>query len=262
MAADRPTLVARRGPRAFARRVLQTGLLIELALAVGDMLLNHYKVLPSPLRRSVNIAREDSIGTWFAVVQVLAVGVVAWLLYRRAKAADEPPWVARSWAFLCGFFVYMSVDDAAKIHERVGSTFKKGVAFFPSYAWQAIYAPLFGGAALLLLFMAWRVVRQRTARWWIPVGLACYVAAVALDFAEGIDGVHQAWAALLGWKTHTVSHVQKVIEETIEMAGSTFFLGAFLLHLGHGSGGLSLLFQHGAAAAAAPAARPAAVEPP
>ncbi len=228
----------------LARAVLKAGLLIIGALAAADIILNHYKVLPSPLRRSFNIAREDSIGTWFAVVQVLAVSAMAFMLYRGAKALDLPASTRRIWAGLSLFFLYMSIDDASELHERLGSTFQDEVTFFPSYAWQAIFAPIFGFAGLVLLYVAWRVLEDKASKRAIVFGLFALTVAVALDFAEGVEDLASSIADSLGWEEQTVSHFQKVAEESIEMAGITLFLSAFVRHFGRVVGGASIRFNN------------------
>ena len=216
-----------------ARNVLVALIALELLLVLLDYLINFQHFAPTRgVRRMFNLAREDSIGTWFAAAQVGAISVV--LLFHRLRTLEGPPWIRRAWTFLCGFFLYMSVDDGAKIHERVGSAAKKVVAKleqFPSYTWQAVYAPLLGFAFLVMLWLAWKDMKKLAPRVLILVGLTCYVLAVGMDFVEGMDGAFKSMSDVLGMAKNSFSHLMKVTEEFIEMAGSTALLVGFLLHL-------------------------------
>lgn len=230
-------------PRTVATRVLRAALLVELLLLIADLLLNHLQLLPSPLRRSFNLAREDSIGTWWSVVQLGVVGLTALALRLAAARLQRSAWTRRAWSFLACFFLYMSVDDAAMLHERVGSTFKRGVSFFPSYAWQILYAPLLGSAVLVLVWLTWRVFSNRRAQLCILLGLGGYVLAVGMDFVEGLNDTHRRLAAAVGCSPHTLAHISKALEEVIEMAGTSLLLCGLLLHLGRELAGSNLQIE-------------------
>lgn len=231
-----PTLCIGLEADSLARRVLIVGWVSTAILAAADFGLNHFGGFPQPIRRSFNIAREDSIGTWFAVVQLVAISIVAALIFRASNRTGTAATKAagkgnRIWLFFSLFFLYLSIDDLAEIHERLGSTFADGVSFFPSYAWQVVFAPLFGVAGVLMLYLAWRVLDSDQSKRQVIVGLALLVVGVVLDFGEGIDGLALSIAERIGWEEQSVSHTQKVAEESIEMAGMTLFLAAFLRQL-------------------------------
>lgn len=151
----------------------------------------------------------------------------------------------------------MSIDDSAKIHERLGTLFSDGVSFFPSYAWQAVYAPVFGSATLILLYVAWRLLENNAARLWTVSGVALLVTAVGLDFLEGIEPSNdsgdsasssvaapaQALGDAVGMRGHDVAHLMRVLEEAIEMAAITLFIAAFVLQLGSMIQGVGLEFS-------------------
>ena len=114
--------------RKWIRRTFWFIVLLEIVIVLMDVFLNHYQWVPfRPLRRAINITREDSISNFFSSLQSLLVGVVLLLIYwrvRLAENAEERRWERRGWAVLSMFFVFMAIDDAIKLHERIGSSYR------------------------------------------------------------------------------------------------------------------------------------------
>jgi hypothetical protein len=73
--------------------------------------------------------------------------------------------------------------------------------------------------------------------------MACWVVAVGLDAVEGVEGLFARWARSLGWRTYRVSHAWKVVEEVLEMVGTTLFGQAFLRYLAHRADGLGIVLR-------------------
>ena len=57
-------------------------------------------------------------------MQFLLIALVLWMIFLRVRELDGAKWKARGWAFLTGVFLFLSVDDGSKLHERVGTWFK------------------------------------------------------------------------------------------------------------------------------------------
>lgn len=135
------------------------------------------------------------------------------------------------WGVAFAVFALIGFDDGSLIHERVGSAVSDGVAFFPSYAWQVIFVPLYSiGLATAFHVLA----RTRRAPWTRTLFLssfACYVIAVGFDYVEGRDGAFDTIASTLGVAWGTVSHYSRVIEEFFEDVGASLFLVTLLRHL-------------------------------
>lgn len=185
------------------------------------------------VQRLNNLAREDGMGTWFASSQALLVGVVLFALAGLSWRTERRD--ALGWGLLASFFTYVSMDDALSFHERVGgllrrATYAGGAEWFPSYSWQLMFGPLFGGMGL---FMVWFLTRRLAPnlRPWLAIALGCFVLAVGLDFVEGLDEAFEAIADVVGVSEYTVSHGSKVTEELLEMAGTTSFFAMFSLQL-------------------------------
>ena len=208
------------------RTILAFMLTLELGLVLLDFTVNRRAWVESdPVENLFNMAREDSASAWLSSAQALAVAAVLWMLVAHARGvrpARSPLW---AWVGVAAFFTYLAIDDGASIHERVGTTFEEWnggrlTDRFPSYPWQLVYGPVFAAFGLLTV----STVRTDLERRWQTLffaGLTLYVAAVAIDYAEGIPDVF----------TGSVRHYTKVFEEFIEMFGTTLILVALLGHL-------------------------------
>lgn len=234
-------------------RIFLFCLTVELLLVALDAFINYGRFIDvGPVRRLFNIAREDGLATWFMVMQTFVAGLVLWLiaLVQRSRSASRGNWL--SWGFLAGFFIYMSADDAAEIHERLGSTFKKLLEtgqressdsllvrvheLFPSYEWHLVALPLLAGAGLFMLYFLLTEFRDRKSRLILLSAVSIMVIAILLDFLEGLDRAHpwnpHGWirdsAAL---DDYTVRHFSKTIEEFLEMVSISLLLMLFTAHL-------------------------------
>lgn len=265
-AGPEPSAEARVSLHEVAQRVAYACLLVELALVVLDLVFAYGRVVPlQAVQRLFNMTREDGINTWFASTQTLAVGGVLALIGLHARWADRRRLEQFGWALLSALFVYIAVDDALGLHERLGSAFGRSVArpdgeastgllaAFPTYYWQLLFAPVFGGAALFMLLFLWRKLEAPGLRLYFGLGLGCLGVAVGLDFFEGVDGAHEVVAGLLAVRPYTVSHIQKVVEEFLELFGTTAFLFTFLALLASRAEGMRLLLASRHDAPRAPA---------
>lgn len=221
---------------------------LEVALVVLDSVFNFRAVgVPRSIQRLFNIAREDSLAAWFASVHTLAVGVVLWITFLVYRKNSEDVKLRRFFFVLACFFTYLAVDDGAGIHERVGTVVKvmfsgpetaldeseaaSHVLFFPSYTWQLIFVPVFAAVALWMLVVLLRKLHPARSKQVFVLALACYAVAVGLDFVEGLRNAHNNLAGVMDLKASTVRHYSKVIEEFLEMFGTTLFLVTFAGHL-------------------------------
>jgi hypothetical protein len=204
---------------------------INLVLVLLDGTINYAEWVSSPpIQRLFNVAREDSLANFLGSVETLAVGGVVWLIFLHARRTGPRP-VVIGWGVLAIVFTYMGIDDGAVVHERIGTAIEDGVSFFPSYAWQIIFVPLFAAAALLGAFVVWRELPRRRDRALLAAAVLCFVGGVLLDYVDGHDNTLPNLADDWGLGEYTVTHYAKVIEESLEWLGTTVFLVVFLAHL-------------------------------
>lgn len=220
------------------RTVFLACLSFELFIAFADVFLNHYEWVPwGPMRRLFNITREDGLGNWWSTMQTMFVALTLWaivIVHRRQAAAEGSSRLTTlGWTVIACFFSFMSLDDGSKLHERLGSTWKRIVdegaraegrprfeEWFPSYSWQLVVAPLFVLMGLFIAAFLWRELKSWRARLMVFAALSILAVALGLDFLEGTDsGV---------FDEHDVKHFMKVLEESMEMLANTVFLCVFL----------------------------------
>jgi hypothetical protein len=232
---------------------------IPIALLLFDYHVNYAGVhVAGAIRRLANLAREDSLANLLAVIQVILLSLTLWAVYWTSRRVGESKWRRRGWLVVALLFSYIAIDDGARMHERVGSGAElvleawasssgaELMDFFPSYAWQVVYLPIFAALGLFALYFFWKELRPKHSRTLIVLGIGCFVVAVGLDFLEGLDARHvlnpYTWITenfdIEEWTRHrfhsepysTLRHFSKAIEEVIEMLGTTAIWIAVLRH--------------------------------
>lgn len=223
-------------------------MIIASLFVLIDATINYGRLIDiGSIRRLCNIAKEGSLAAWFASFQMLMTGMILFLVYAVVKKMGGTKWRVRGWLIMACFFTYLAVDDGAAIHERVGTAFdtlflpaENGGKvtrlswvwdYFPSYTWQLIFGPVFGGMGIFIFIFLWREFTTKQARCLYILALATYAMAVGYDFVEGIDGAFAKIAGATGLAEEFVSHFMRVIEEYLELVGTAFFLTTFLRHL-------------------------------
>ena len=74
-----------------ARRVFVCCLLIEVGFVLLDYHVNYGRLTEvGAMRRLTNIAREDSLASWFGTTQTLLVALTAWVVLWLVAAAGAP----------------------------------------------------------------------------------------------------------------------------------------------------------------------------
>ncbi len=190
-----------------------------MVVLVGDIVFNYLDVFDHlSIRRIFNIAREESFPTWFASTQALAVALTAGGLWRMTSR--------RAWAWVAGFFLYISIDDAAQVHERVSSALADRfptlpfLADYPSFSWHLLIAPILAAGLLAVSVHLWRSDPTRQTKLLVVGGLLAFAVSQGIDVLEGVDGLFDGWADDLGVAAYTVGHGLRTVEEMLEMLGT------------------------------------------
>jgi len=182
--------------------------------------------------------------------QTLVAALVLWLLYwLNLKDESAKTFFRRGWLGLALFFTYMSADDGAQIHERIGTMIeemldKSGgasgemtqwLSMFPSYEWQFLL-PIYMAIGLFVLYFLWEVLGVGRLLFMVMAAFSCFAVAVVLDFIEGLAADHPL--NVYSWlkqsymlEDYTVDHFAKLLEEFLEMLGISLFLVVFVAQL-------------------------------
>lgn len=167
--------------------------------------------------------QESNFPAWFSSL-LLAAAALATLL-AAADARRGRPFV-RHWALLGVVFTYLSLDEAATIHERIGSLLRdrydlSGPLYYagiiPALALVAVVAPGY------IRFVAHL---EPTVRRMVVGAAALYVGGAA-----GVESLTGWWVDAHPGPRTIALEVVATIEENLEMLGVILFLAAVLLHL-------------------------------
>lgn len=175
---------------------------------------------------ALDLGSDSSIPTWWAAVTLLACAGLAGVVRGIERAAGSR--YSRHWAGLALGFLFMSVDEVARVHERVGDA-AAGVlpafdgAFF--YTWVVIALPLVGLVALT--YARFVVALPPRTRGWLVAGGVLFLAG-----ALGMEMVNAAQESAAGTADTLGYGVGTVVEEALEMAGVAVLMAALLRHLG------------------------------
>ena len=222
---------------------------VEVFFVLADAVINVGRLSEiGAIRRFFNITREDGVASWFGVTQTWMLGLTAAFLYFVVRANDAARWRRVGWGIIAVFLLYIAMDDGAMFHERIGTAVKTtlhgddadsgaGVGgFYPSYAWQLVFVPIFAAFGLFILWFLNKELEFRRDKLTVLAAVGLLVLAVVADFFEGMDLDHPL--NLHGWiyynwdvTKYQVSHYSKAIEEFMEMLAMTLLWVTFLRHL-------------------------------
>ncbi len=221
----------------------------EILFVLADAFINVAEMSElGPVQRFFNITREDGIASWFGVTQTWMLGLTSAALYLLTTANHSPRAQRVGWAILAAFFLYMAMDDGAQFHERIGTSAEILMhgedadsdqliaGFFPSYAWQLVFLPIFGAFGLFLLWFLNKELQTARNKRAVVMAIGLLVLAVIADFFEGLDIDHpynlHGWIeSTWGLTEYEVWHFSKSLEEFMEMLAMTLLWVTLLRHL-------------------------------
>jgi len=252
-------------PRVAIRRLFVYCVSMELLLVFLDYHMNYGRWTEiRAIRKLFDISLEDALPSWFATTQAFLICVTLWLIWIVVRRQGVSGARSAGWFVLASFFTWIAIDDGARVHERLGSGFRKisqagdpgsftaqGLDAFPSYSWQFFLLPIFAGLGLFTFIFLWRELKQWYGGVLVFAAMSCLAFAVGLDFIEGLDAAHPwnlytriagNYPSLHDFTTvrfshppyDTLRHFSKSLEEFIEMFGMTILWTVFLTQLGHG----------------------------
>ncbi len=230
----------------------------EIFFVLADHFINVRQLtVYAPIHRFFNITREDGIASWFGVTQNWMAGLTAGAIALIVSSQGCTRQRRIGWFIMMTFLLYMAMDDGAAFHERVGSSVKsmfqddesESLGFFPSYAWQLIFLPIFGAFGLFILWFLNSELSLTIDKLLVLFAIGMLVTAVAADFFEGVNTPGHA-LNLYGqiadhWQLpyDTIVHYSKSFEEFLEMLSMSILWLVFLRHLVHIAPSLEIHFD-------------------
>jgi hypothetical protein len=156
--------------------------------------------------------REASVPTWFTIATMAWLGIEC--MRRQALGACR---------FVIGAgFVFLALDDALMLHERLGDAVAPHVASELVYHWVLVLAPVFALGGLVVAWLVWRALEPWPARRrWLVAGMAALGTALLLEAFEAAtsrSAIHLRGIHLLDWS--------KWVEESLEVVAPSVLLMA------------------------------------
>ncbi len=183
--------------------------------------------------RQFNMVNEANVPTWFSSMILL---VSAALLTLTARCEWEHGGQDRRyWAGLAGIFSYLSLDEAAQIHEtfKLGDGLQLTGIFY--YSW--IIVGCLGVTTIGLLYFGFLARLPREISWLFVLAGGLYVGG-----ALGVEMLESRYHYLSGTWTDLNYSLLVGLEETMEMTGVIVFIYGIALYLSRTGHTVSLCF--------------------
>jgi len=231
---------------------------IQILLVLCDYVFNYIDIFDDKsIRRIWNIARENSIPTWFSSMQAQVLGVTVFLIaiVQSRRISRIKMW---SWFLVGFFFLWIGIDDVAELHEKLGGALERmvtkdneepgGLIGFllknPSFSWHTFIAPVFALCGLGIVAFLWTAFWRLNLARYLVLGFGCWVMAQSLDFIEGLDNIDDFYDSIKEYlsikRSYGVPHTFKVVEEVLEMFGTTLLWVGFLHYFATVANGLQI----------------------
>jgi hypothetical protein len=171
-----------------------------------------------------HVGREGNITTWFSSILLFIssfiLGVIAVVKWKLGAP------FTKHWAALGVIFLYLSMDEMARIHERTIEPLR--VAFQPSgflyYAWVMVALPLVLLFALVYLRFVFNLPKT-TRILFVAAGATFVFGALGLEMIGGFVVTSE-----LG-SSSTIAYGLQILEEFFENVGVAIFISALVLYM-------------------------------
>jgi hypothetical protein len=166
---------------------------------------------------------EANVPTWYSSSLLLISAILLGLIGAAKRAGGEK--YANYWIGLCAVFFFISMDEAAAFHEKVGVLLQAALDTSGAlyYAWVIPYGILV--AVLALAYLRFLIALPKETRFRIMLAGALYVGgAIGLEFFQGYQATHFE-------KESMTMSTLTTIEETLEMWGIVFFIYALMSYI-------------------------------
>ena len=201
--------------------ILGAAVLCLVAAGVVAVILHYYApplFAKKTFIRLFTLDEEGNIPTWYSTAALLVSASLAAVRAAALRRNGAPH--AVGWAILSGFLVFLSMDEAASIHDsRLGNFIYRTVLDIgdqPSFLW------LIPGMILVALIAPWyralaKSLQSDTRRLFLMAGL------IFVSGGLGMEAV--GWYFASNYGTTNVPYAMiTVIEETLEMAGTAVLI--------------------------------------
>jgi len=169
-----------------------------------------------------DVGNEQSFATYLSTMLLLLAAALLYVAYRAVKQLGVGQ--HRYWLLLCWLFVYLSIDEAASIHENFGKVYEYLVRadvlprMLDSHEWLpfgVLFVLVTGGVFLPFLFK----LRRDTA------ALMCLAGTIFVSGAIGFEflGAVMLKTGMVASNREFLYLLRRIAEEGLEMFGVVLF---------------------------------------
>lgn len=182
----------------------------------------------------LEVDREASLPTWYAVITLMACAVLLAIVARDAFQRGRP--FARHWAALAAIFALLSLEEIIGIHSEATQRLRALVSITEGlgYAIALTVIVLVGLAVLTLLFGRFYLHLPVRWRMWFTIAAVIYLIGVFASDGLGDYLITESGAPTLAYV------VVQTVEEAFEMIGVLIFIVMLLDYIRTFVGAVSL----------------------
>jgi hypothetical protein len=159
------------------------------------------------IHQKFNLNAETNIPTWYSSALLLLISLLSLVIYLWDNKKTFPP---KFWLIISAVYAYLSMDEAASIHEAIA----------PYIKWYYVYAP-FAAAFFIYVFLHLYRSEDKKLRNMILGGMVLY------GFGALVSEV--VWYFTRPWPP-AVMQIKYLVEENCEMLGA-IIVAAGCLHM-------------------------------
>jgi hypothetical protein len=185
--------------------------------------------------RHFDLDDEGTLPAWYSSVILLFCSALLGAIALLTRNAGDEDW--KRWALLCAMFVFIAADEASAIHETAIMPLRNAFALTGvlHFSWVIVAVPAVVVAGLFFLPFLFRLPLWHSLRFMLA-GAIFIGGALCMELVSG----HYASSYGLQSRSYILT---AMVEETMELVGSTLFLVCLLAYVRERFGGVSLAIR-------------------
>lgn len=201
--------------RRLVLRVAIAGILVVNVLNAIAIAAYHRSGEKSSVYAEFSLDQEANVPSWFSSVLLLAAAAALALVALDAHARRNR-W-ARHWTGLAAVFVWLSMDETAEVHERIGSWLRDRLDLGGILYYAGVVPALLLAMAVALAYIRFLRALPRATMLGTLLAAGLYVTGAA-----GVEAMTGWWVDTHGTSTSLL--YVSTVEENLELAGTTLFI--------------------------------------
>lgn len=227
------------------RRLALAMTMVVLSLVVAHVCVQYFKFFLGHetqlgLERQFNLAKENNIPTWYSSSALLLSAVLLGMIGLVNKREDNP--YTLHWFGLAAIFLFLSIDEAASLHEKIGSDVFKPMLESIGYFHGLVYFPWVIVGTTFVLIIALAYLRFLAA---LPIQTGSLFLIAGILFVGGALGMEMLEARYIYYYSEAdfTYYMLVAVEECLEMLGVVLFVYTLLSYLGSRVRSLQILVE-------------------